>query len=272
MFMPIGHALMVLNEGAFENHKFIGAFVIGLLGLVSLVLGILKNHNKAVATLFGLLAGVLVWTGWVEFSFVWVAEKLNVAPLVEKGVVATKPEYLVMLSSLGLLLTLLIFFILRNTNCQFFNGFQKILGLKERLKVEAQSGKMFAMLTFIETIMMLWTFYLILLLVYDKDIAGDKHPATYVVAFGSLFWSVYLFLNLIRIAKFDYAIRYAVPTVIIFWNFIEVIGRWNLFKEIWIHPFEHWIENSIILVLLLGFTTYYIIETHSLKTKLNSAG
>ena len=266
MFMPIGHALMVLNDKILVNQKFIGAFSIGLLGVISLVKGIRKNHKQATATIFGLLAGILVWTGWVEFSFVWIAEKLNVAPLIENGIVTTKPEYLVMMSSLGLLLTLLLFFIFRFTRCQFFNGFQKILGMKDRFKMDGQVSKMTSMTVFIETIMILWTFYIVLLLVYDKDLAGDKHPATYIVAFGSLFWSIYLFLNLIKISKFDYAIRYAVPTVIIFWNFIEVTGRWNLFKEIWVHPFEHWIENSIILILLLAFTAYYIKETYSLNS------
>ena len=81
--------------------------------------------------------------------------------------------------------------------------------------------------------------------------------------------AAYLFLNLIKISKFDYAIRYAVPTVIIFWNFVEVSGRWNLFKEIWVHPFEHWVENGIILILLLLFTIYYLFETYTHKTKKN---
>jgi len=81
------------------------------------------------------------------------------------------------------------------------------------------------------------------------------------VAFGSLFWSLYLGLQLIKIQKFDYAIRYAIPTAIIFWNFIEVIGRWDFFTEIWVHPKEYWIQNSIIMLLLIGFIVYYIVET-----------
>ncbi len=267
LFMPIGHALMVLNERIFEHQKLIGAFVIGLLGAFSLVYGIVKNDNKLIATLMGLLAGVLVWTGWVEFSFVWIAEKLNVLPLMEDGEVATKPEYLVMMSSLGLLLTLLLFFVFSNTRCTFFIWFQKVFQLRAKISTQGGNNKLTAVVTFIETIMILWTFYIILLLVYDKDIAGDKHLATYIVALGSLFWSLYLFLNLIRISNYDYAIRYAVPTVIIFWNFVEIIGRWNLFKEIWIHPFEHWLENSIMLLLLLIFSVYYFVENYKYKNK-----
>lgn len=265
LFMPIGHALMVLNEEIFDHNKLIGAFVIGLIGVACLIYGIIKNESKSVATLMGMLSGILIWTGWVEFSFVWIAEKLNVAPLMEDGEIATKPEYLVMMSSLGVLVSVLIYFLFSNTKCQFFIWFQKLMNLRARIKPNDSNSRLGALITFIETIMILWTFYILLLLVYDKDIAGDKHPATYIVAFGSLFWSIYLFLNLIKITDYDYAIRYAVPTVIIFWNFVEVIGRWNLFKEIWVHPFEHWAENTIIGMMLLLFSTYYYYENFKKK-------
>lgn len=254
-FMPLGHALMVLNEKVLVDHKFIGAGVIGFIGFFLLIFGIKKNEKPLLATLLGLLAGILIWTGWVEFSFVWIAEKLQVAPLMENGEVATKPEYLIMLSSVGLLATILILYLFKQSSCQFFNWFQKVFGVK--VSKIAANGKILAGITFFETILLMWTFYILLLLVYDKDIAGDKHPITYFVAFGSLFWSIYLFLQLIKIRKFDYAIRYAIPTVIIFWNFIEIIGRWDMFKEIWVHPFEHWIENSIILGLLIAFIIVY---------------
>ncbi|MCG9880974.1 MAG: hypothetical protein MH472_10295 [Bacteroidia bacterium] len=265
LFMPIGHTLMILNENILEHQKYLGAFIIGFIGFISLYVGVRFNQKKGLATLLGLFGGILVWTGWVEFSFVWIAQKLQVQPLIENGEIATKPEYLVMLSSLGLLLTILSYFVFSKTKCQFFNWIQtNMLRIKIKQKPETYK-KPLSLTTFIETIMILWTFYLVLLLVYDKDIAGDKHPLTYMVAFGSLFWSAYLFLNLIKINKFDYAIRYAVPTVIIFWNFVEIIGRWNLFTEIWVHPEDYWLENSIILLSLIGFIGYYIFENYKLK-------
>lgn len=260
LFMPLGHAMMVFNEQVFPNYKFIGASVLGFSGLFLLLLGIRKNKKPLTSTLLGLIGGILIWTGWVEFSFVWIAEKLEVAPLIENGEIATKPEYLVMMSSAGLLSTILILYVFKQSSCTFFNWFQR-LGKMNLKKVKAEE-KFWAGITFIETIVLLWTFYIVLLLVYDKDIAGDRHPLTYFVGFGSLFWSAYLFLNLIKIQKFDYAIRYAIPTVIIFWNFIEITGRWELFKEIWVHPLEHWIENSIILGLLIAFIVYYVVTNN----------
>ena len=261
LFMPLGHTLMVLVEQVFEQAKFLSAFVVGLIGAILLIVGVKKNSNKSLATVLGLIAGVLVWTGWIEFSFVWIAQKLEVAPLMENGEVATKPEYLVMLSSLGLLVTFMLLFLFSKTGCQFFNWFQRVLGLRKSIVFKGQIERPEALVTLIELIMIVWTFYLVLLLVYDKDIAGDNHPLTYLVAFGSLLWSIYLFLKLIRIKKFNYAIKYAIPTVVIFWNFIEVMGRWNLLKEIWIHPFEHWIEVSMIFGLLVFLVVVYIKET-----------
>ncbi|MCC6816015.1 MAG: hypothetical protein IT267_06350 [Saprospiraceae bacterium] len=267
LLMPLGHALMVLNEHFLGKNKLIGAFIIGLIGLAMLIIGILKERKAVLATILGLLGGVLVWTGWIEFSFVWIAEKLNIPNLQENGEVVTKAEYLVMMSSLGLLLTFILLFMFTQNRCTFFNWFKLIFRLNGSLKLTEKQNKPLAMITFIETIMILWSFYLVLLLVYDKDIAGDRHPATYVVAFGSLFWSIYLFLKLVKFKNLDYAIRYAIPTVIIFWNFIEVLGRWDTFKEIWIHPTEHWIPNLIFLLMLAFFIAYYMIENKKKEEK-----
>ncbi|MDP7568245.1 MAG: hypothetical protein QF383_07625 [Flavobacteriales bacterium] len=260
LLMPIGHALMVLTERFFHTNMLLAAFGIGIAGTSLVFLGIVKDQNKKTATLLGLLGGILVWTGWVEFSFVWIAQKLNVSPLMENGEVATKPEYLVMMSSLGLLSVFTMFFLSSQTRCQFFSWFQKVFGIKVRTRMLEKAEKFIAVTTFIETIMILWMFYIVLLLVYDNDIAGSNHPITYVVAFGSLFWSIYLFLRLIKIQEFDYAIRYAVPTVIIFWNFVEVMGRWDLLNEIWVEPTEYVMEVSIIFALFFAFTWYYVKE------------
>ncbi len=257
LLMPIGHTLMILNEIIFKESKFIGAFFIGLLGLILLAIGVVKNSKVTLATILGLIGGILVWTGWIEFSFVWIAEKLGVAPLMENGEVVTKPEYLVMLSSLGLLLTFMVLFLFTRTKCTFYNWFQRIFNLKNLLKHHEGGFKPLAMITFIEVVMIMWTFYIVLLVVYDNDIAGDRHAATYIVAFGSLVWSAYLIAKLLKINKFDYSIRYAIPTVIIFWNCVEILGRWDYFKEVWVHPAEHWLENSLIGLALITFVIFY---------------
>jgi hypothetical protein len=263
--MPIGHALMVLNEKLLHQDKYIGAIAIGLIGLIFVFWGLKKNKKANFATIMGFLGGVLIWTGWVEFSFMWVAEKNNVQDFIENGKVATKKEYLTMLSSLGMLMTFFMFFMFTRTSCTFFAWLQKKLNYKQDISPEGQFiKKPLAITTFVETIMLLWFFYIVLLVVYDKDIAGDQHIATYIVAWGSLLWSVYLIAKLVTLQVFDYALRYAIPTVIIFWNYIEILGRWNLFTEIWIHPFEYWIEISV-MVLAMFLLLFLFIKTSYFK-------
>ncbi len=258
LFMPIGHALMVLNELLLDDAMFFGAAIIGLLGSCLLVLGVKFNGKRAVASLLGLIGAILIWTGWVEFSFVWIAGKLQVAPFIENGEVVTKPEYLVMLSSVGLLLTFLLSYLFIKTNCTLFVWIQRFSKIREQVNQNQKVDRPLALITFLESIIVIWFFYVVLLVVYDPDIFGDKHPITYVVAYGSLIWSMFLAVKLLKIKKFDYAIRYAIPTVIIFWNFIEILGRWGMFKEIWVYPFEHWIEISLITIATVGFIIYYL--------------
>lgn len=261
LLMPIGHALMVLNERVLHAGKYPGAFAIGALGAALLIWGIRSEAKPVRSTLAGLLAGVLVWTGWVEFSFVWIAEKLNVAPYMQDGEVATKPEYLVMLSSLGLLGVFLLLFTFIPTRCNYFAWFQKYLGLKPHLRKPSQANisRPMTLITFVETVVLIWAFYLVLLVVYDPAIAGDRHAATYAVALGSLAWSLYLIRRLLAIKAFDYAVRYAIPTVIIFWNFIEILGRWGFFKEVWVHPTEYMGVNLAILGVFVAFFLYTLL-------------
>lgn len=265
LLMPIGHAIMVLNEVLLHDHKYLGAIIMGFLGVFMVFWGLKQNKKANFATIMGFLGGVLVWTGWVEFSFMWVAEKNDVAHLIENGDIATKREYLVMLSSLGIMMTLFMFFMFTRSSCTFFTWIQKKLNYKNDVAPDGHfMKKPLVITTFVETIMLLWFFYLVLLVVYDKDIAGDDHIATHIVAWGSLVWSLYLINKLITLQVFDYAVRYAIPTVIIFWNFIEVLGRWDSFKEIWVHPLEHWKEVTVMFVALFVLL-YLFLRTSYFK-------
>jgi hypothetical protein len=268
LLMPIGHAIMVLNEHLLMEYKYQGAIAMGFAGIILLIWGIKKNSKPTLATILGFLGGVLVWTGWVEFSFMWIAEKNNVSHLMVDNEIATKREYLVMMSSLGLLCTFYFFYLFTRSNCTFYIWQQKYLGFREDIKTQVGFKKPFAVSTFIETIMIIWTFYVVLLLVYDEQIAGDRHIATYIVGFGSLLWSLYLISKLVRIQSFDYAIRYAVPTVIIFWNFVEILGRWDLFKEIWVHPMEYKWEVSAFFIIL-AIILYIFIKNPKFSRKNN---
>ncbi len=253
--MPLGHAAMIIMEKLF-GHKYVfpAALILGLIGVVLLIFGI-RNKNETKATFYGIFSGLLIWTGWIEFAFVYIANKYNVSPLIENGEIVSKPEYLIMPSSIGFLLVFLLYYLFNGkTQCKFFTWWQKLFKIKITIIAGANKNKSFALIAFMEMILILWTFYMVLLILYDKTFFGDRHPLAYIVAFGSLLWSLYLFLKLIKISKLAYALRYSIPTVIIFWNFVEILGRWDIFKEIWIEPGKYWIEMlSVLFIFVLLF-------------------
>ncbi len=263
--MPLGHAAMIVMENVFgKENVFFAAAIVGFLGVILLILGIMSKKNT-LATLLGLFGGLFVWTGWIEFAFVYYANRFGVAPLMLNGEIVTKPEYLIMPSSVGFWSIFMIFYFFGSkSGCRFFNWFQKKLKLSNIFELQL-TIKNNALTTFMEIILILWTFYLVLLFAYDNNFFGDRHPITYIVAYGSLLWSIILFVKLIRIQTFDYAIKYSIPTVIIFWNFVEVMGRWNFFSEFWIEPHKYGFELLLLTVTLIILAFIGIFSTRHRK-------
>jgi len=74
-----------------------------------------------------------------------------------------------------------------------------------------------------------------------------------------------LTLKLLKIQKLSYAIKYSIPTVIIFWNFVEILGRWNILKEIWIEPFKYWLEILITTIVFFILLIISIFESKKIN-------
>ena len=258
--MPIGHMVMVLIESIFgHNYQYPAATVLGLIGVLFLFLGV-RNKDENTSTWLGFFAGLFIWTGWIEFSFVYFASHLEIAPFIENGEVATKPEYLLLPSSVGIFLaTMLYFFFNKDTRCHFFRWFHRHLKLNIG-KSSSASGRALSTITAMETIYITWFFYIVLLLVYDETLLGKYDALLYSVFFISLAWSLYLFMRLIKFQKMAPAFRYAIPTVIIFWNAVEILGRWKFFNEIWIQPQNFAIEMVLIVLafILVGALSMFL--------------
>ena len=252
--MPLGHAAMIFMEKGFgHEHVYNAALILGFIGIIFLVVGIFSK-KEIPATLLGLFGGLFVWTGWIEFAFVYYAHRFGVEPFVINGEIVTKPEYLIMPSSVGFWAVFMLYYVLgTRTGCRFFLWFQRKLKINKK-NILSQSSRNTALATFMEITMVLWTFYMVLLFAYDPNFAGDRHPVTYFIAFASLLWSLILFVKLIKIKQLAYAVRYAVPTVVIFWNFVEILGRWNVFKEIWNTPAKYSLEIKLMLFVLIVLT------------------
>ncbi len=235
----LGHTVMILMEKGFgEEYVYQSATVMGFFGAVLLFIG-MKHPKEISGTWLGFFAGTFLWTGWVEFAFVWNASWLEVADA--RG---TKGEYFVMMSSLGTLMATLAYFLLnKETKCNFFHWFQRNLKLSTG-KPSRGYERNFAAITALETIYIIWFFYLMLLFFYE--FLGDNGWEARVLFFLNTTWALYLLNRLVKFWKVTTAIRYAIPTAIITWNSIELLVRWDLFTEIWIEPQKYWLEMSMI--------------------------
>ena len=260
----LGHTVMIVMEDVWPGPGYVyqSAFAMGTFGAVLLFLG-MRSSREVAATWYGFWAGTFLWTGWIEFSFVWSANYLGVPDLMDKqvaGAIATKAEYLVMMSSIGVMGATLVYFLLnKETKCNFFLWFQRNLGLKTG-RPSPGHERNFAAITALETVYVIWFFYLLLLFIYDESILGDRHPVTYGIFFLNVIWAVYLFQRLMKFWKVTTAIRYGIPTAIIAWNAVELAGRWHLFTEFWEHPQDFALEmalltSGVIIAALLAART-----------------
>lgn len=264
----LGHTVMIVMEDVWPGEEYVyqSAFAMGALGAVLLFIG-MRSQNEVSATWLGFWAGTFLWTGWVEFSFVWNASYLGVPDLMDPnlpGEIATKAEYLVMMSSVGILGATLVYFMLnKDTKCNFFLWFQRHLKLRTGKPTRGYERN-FAAITALETIYVIWFFYVALLFLYDESILGDRHPVTYVVFFLNTIWAVYLFQRLMKFWRVTTAIRYAIPTAIIAWNVVEISGRWHLFTEFWEKPQEFALEMGLLLAGIV-IAAILVVKTPSGK-------
>ena len=71
--MPLGHALMIFMEHVLSSTALhYAAFTMGAVGLVMVIIGVFAKGDTR-QTLWGLFGGLLFWTGWVEFIYVYYA-------------------------------------------------------------------------------------------------------------------------------------------------------------------------------------------------------
>lgn len=245
------------------------AFIMGAVGLVMVIIGVFaKGDTKQ--TLWGLFGGLLFWTGWVEFLFMYYANRYGTQPeLSVSGEVVTKPEYLILPATFGLwAMMMVVYLFCTKTGCNFINWWQNVLlrDKKDAITVRPMTRHT-SITTFMELNMMLWTCYLVLMFCYDKNFLGDHHPVTFLVGLGCLIGAFFMFLRQLKLAAWGANIRMAIATVIVFWTPVEILGRMDLFSEIWIAPMEHKAEMLITLGVFIVLAVYLWYVAYKKKSK-----
>lgn len=178
--MPLGHALMILMEHLMEPVTMhYATFFMGLIGLIMVITGVFAKGDTQ-QTLWGLFGGLLFWTGWIEFIYVYYAHRFGVQPLIVDGEVVTKPEYLIMPSSFGFWIMFMLLYLFNiKSGCDFFNYLQQVFFRNSKVQVEMRPmTRHTSLVTFMELNLILWTNYMVLLFCYDDNFIGDRHPIT----------------------------------------------------------------------------------------------
>lgn len=260
--MPLGHALMIIMEKTMsEGAVHVAGFLMGFVGLFMVIIGVFVKGDTR-QTLWGLFGGLLFWTGWVEFLFMYYARRYGVQPEIENGVVVTKPEYLIMPASFGMWMMTMVMYVFSTRNgCDFITWIQKVcFGNKRKTIVLQPMTRHTAIVTFMELNMMLWALYLLLMFCYDKTFLGDHHPITFLVGAICLVGSIFMLKKQLHIAAWGANIRMAIATVIIFWTTVEILGRINFFNEFWVEPEKYILPMSIILIVFVALGLYLWIK------------
>ncbi len=248
--MPLGHALMIVMDKTMTPEAVhYSAFFMGLAGLVIVVAGVIVRGDTK-QTLCGLMGGLLFWTGWVEFLFQYYTTRWGTRPELENGVVVTRPEYLVLPATFGMWMMVMVLYIFSTKNgCNFINWWQRVLFRSRKNEIAARPmTRHTSIVTFMELNMILWASYLLLMFCYDKNFLGDRHPVTSIVAAGCLIGSIFIFKKQLRLSSWGANIRMAIATVVVFWVPVEVLGRLDFFKEIWVEPEKYTFQMVCILV------------------------
>lgn len=140
---------------------------------------------------------------------------------------------------------------------------------KLRIKVGKPSRGLtrnFANIVAIETLTILWFFYVYLMFLYDETMFGEHHWFTYFSFVALGLWSLFLIQRLLRFKRVSSAVRYAIPTGIIFYNTIEIMGRWHWFEEFWVEPLKYPISSALVTLGVVFFVVLSI-KTATNKTK-----
>lgn len=267
--MPLGHALMIIMEHTMSATVLhYSAFIMGGIGLAMVIVGVFAKGDTR-QTLWGLFGGLLFWTGWVEFLFMYYANRFGTQPLLDPvtGEVLTRPEYLIMPASFGFWMMIMVMYIFSTRNgCNFINWWQKrLLGRRKAEIAASPMTRHSSIVTFMELVMIMWGGYLLLMFCYDDEFLGDRHPVTLVVGLGCLIGSFFIFAKQLRIPSWGANIRMAIATVIVFWTPVEIMGRIDIFQEIWVAPMEHKTEMLVILGAFTAIAVYLWYKTPSHK-------
>lgn len=248
--IPVGHSLVILLKAI--NDPWLAAGInitIGLSGFVIIWLGIRRQELQA--SVYGFIGAHFVFVGFFEFGFALFSKLLNIEAVLDPktGEVLLSPGLQIVESTIIFIIPLfLLLFLDASVRCNM------IVWLRKRLKINpgpaAANGKprQFAKIAANETLFIILIVYAISLLTLDPRILGPTHILSMLIYTGFLIWPIYLMFRIIRIRKQGAAFRYAIPTGILLWSWVEMLASMNLITEYFVLPFDYPIATGLTIV------------------------
>jgi len=256
----LAHALMVAFAEVLGEQTYIGSLLVGA-GSIVLLWYAVRSNNENFATWTGFFCGIFVWMTWVEFFYMWYGrENFGLMPRIYDGTDVGEPEYLIMSATIGVLMTMMVFYTFdKDTRCNMFVFFQKHLRLREGLgpSTKTSRDRNYAIITFMETFYVTWFVYAWNLTIFDPAFVGTGAGPLYAslgTVFVSVIWGGYCFSRLIKYKRTSSALRYAIPTANILWINLEIFSHWGWLTEIWLEPGKYTLEVSAFLLAFIILT------------------
>ncbi len=247
----IGHIIMVLIEKYNPAMKYDFAWSCAIAGIIVIYL---TKYFKSDGwqSFFGILGGLSLWFAF-EYSLMYGGDRLGVTYTWN----GSYPEYRMMKWTFMMLIMVFTYLLFQESvRCNFIFFLRRKLRL---MKGAVATGKVdnYGPRSAFEYIMVTWTFYVLLLIAYDEQIFGIYSWFTYLLFFASFSVFFYLCYKLLGYDRFGANLRYALPTVTILWNDVEILAKWGMLKEPWVH-----INWPIMSIIIAGFciSTYLIVR------------
>ena len=134
--MPLIHLIARVLKENYTGAQLLGAgMLVGLIGFIMVVTGVfIKGDTRQ--TLLGLIGGIFFWTGWVDFLFMYYAQRFGTQAEMDPvtGKIISRPEYLLLSATFGLWAMVMMVYIFSTRNgCNFLNWWQsRLLGSHKR--------------------------------------------------------------------------------------------------------------------------------------------
>jgi len=247
----IGHIVMVLIERYNPAIKFDFAWWCAITGFVVIYLTRFLSSDGW-QSFWGCLGGLGLWFSF-EYSLMYGAERMGVTYTWN----GSYPEYRVMTWTFMILIMVFTYLLYQESvRCNFIFFLRRKLRL---MRGVIATGKVsnYGPRTAFEYIMVTWTFYVLLMIGYDEELFGTQSWFIYGLFFAAFSVFFYLCYKLLSYDRFGANLRYAIPTVTILWNDVEILAKWGMLKEPWVH-----INWPIMSVIIAGFaiSTYLIVK------------